>query len=234
MNNRTANGFTLIELLAVIAAIAILLSILLIAVARVTDSARRVESISNLRQIHMLHQLWIQDNNNQVEVFRGGSGVIRAWGWQIWLGGYTKDRNVFFPPSTPPASSNSFDGWHTYGMNLSRTGPVDVTKPTGDNYSNFTENVETGIMRITYNRIENPANYLLFAETRMISNPDLGFMRFENAWASWNSGGIKLDRDGEALGVFLDGSAGRIDQDRLRQFGFTRVLDSENNALNLQ
>lgn len=217
----------------VILVLGILLSLVILAIPQVFDMAQRTKSLSNLRQIHTLHQLWLQDNNHRVDVFRGGSGIVRSWGWQIWLGEYTQDKSVFFAPSRPPRSATGFDGWHTYGMNLSRVGPVNVDKAEGDNYSDFTENIETGIMRIYYNRIEDSANYLLFAETSLISNPDLGFMRFENARSSWNSGGIRLDSDGNALGVFLDGSAMRIDPDRLRQLGFTRVLDSENNPVSL-
>ncbi len=235
MKHYSHSGFTLIEFIVGIAVIGVLVSILLLSVSRVLETAQRFSSIGNLRQIHLLHQLWLQDKDYQVDVFRGGSGVVNAWGWQIWLGGYTQDQSVFFAPSRPPRTTGpgQFDGWHTYGMNLSMTGPVDVTLPQGDHYSNFTENVEVGIMRINYNRIEKPADYLLFAETSLISNPDRGFMRFENARAAWNSGGIRLDRDGQALGVFLSGNAGRIDQDRLRQLGFTRVLDGDNKVMDL-
>lgn len=74
-------GFTLIELLAVIAIIGILAAILIPVVGRVRDAARQSGCVSNLRQISMAIQLYIEDHNGMTppsrdENFSGGSRTI--------------------------------------------------------------------------------------------------------------------------------------------------------------
>jgi len=59
---RALRAFTLIELLTVIAIIGILAAILIPTVARVRGSARTAQSLSNLRQISLGAQLYMDDN----------------------------------------------------------------------------------------------------------------------------------------------------------------------------
>ncbi len=64
--NRTA--FTLIELLVVIAIIAVLAALLLPVISRATESGRSTACLSNLRQIGVVLQLYVQDNDNKMPV----------------------------------------------------------------------------------------------------------------------------------------------------------------------
>ena len=63
-------AFTLIELLLVIAIIGILAALLLPVLGRTKESARATACLSNLHQVGIALQLYVQDNNNKLPVMR--------------------------------------------------------------------------------------------------------------------------------------------------------------------
>lgn len=63
---KSARGFTLIELLVVIAIIAVLASLLLPALSRAKRSARSAACLSNLHQIGLALDLYVQDHNDRL------------------------------------------------------------------------------------------------------------------------------------------------------------------------
>jgi prepilin-type N-terminal cleavage/methylation domain-containing protein/prepilin-type processing-associated H-X9-DG protein len=95
-------GFTLIELLVVIAVITILASILLPVFAQARDAARRANCISNLKQIALAHQMYVQDNDEALPSWY----IVGPQGYQIWteyLSPYYRDPRILDEGLTSPA-----------------------------------------------------------------------------------------------------------------------------------
>src|SRR5690606_30190470 len=103
-------GFTLIELLVVIAIISILSAILFPVFARARENARRASCISNMKQIGLGWNMYIQDyDENMVTYaypsFPGGTHVWQ-YGWQAALFPYIKSAQVFICPSASKISTS--------------------------------------------------------------------------------------------------------------------------------
>lgn len=78
-----ACGFTLVELLVVIGIIAVLISILLPSLSRARAQANSTRCMSNLRQIAIYEQMYINDFHGYV--LPGNMGSV-SWEWGDWYG----------------------------------------------------------------------------------------------------------------------------------------------------
>ena len=68
-----SRSFTLVELLVVLAIISVLASLLLPVISKAKAAGRATACLSNLRQIGIALQLYVQDNNNRLPVMRDKS-----------------------------------------------------------------------------------------------------------------------------------------------------------------
>ncbi len=79
---RKFKGFTLIELLVVIAIVSVLISFLLPALLEAKATAKRCVCISNLKQLYLATNLYLQDNDDVFFPFFVTKGPDRLW----WFG----------------------------------------------------------------------------------------------------------------------------------------------------
>jgi prepilin-type N-terminal cleavage/methylation domain-containing protein len=98
-SHSTPKAFTLIELLVVIAIIAILAAMLLPALAKAKEKAKQANCLSNLKQIGVALNLYIEDNNN----FYPLASDSAIGGTNIW----TTSLQAYLPLSRGPGGGSS-------------------------------------------------------------------------------------------------------------------------------
>jgi prepilin-type N-terminal cleavage/methylation domain-containing protein len=104
--SRRRNGFTLIELLVVIAIIAILAAILFPVFAQAREKARTTTCISNLKQIGLANNMYVQDYDEHFPF--AGREWPQASFIDVWngLGPYIKNQEMFLCKSDPSPAWN--------------------------------------------------------------------------------------------------------------------------------
>lgn len=139
-------GFTLIELLVVIAIISLLAAILFPVFARARENARKAACMSNLKQIGLAIDMYVQDYDETypMAIMDTPTGVKYAY-WYELLAPYIKNTQVFFCPTAGQILQSGAQrndggyGWNACGMSYSFTG-------TGFGYSDYPQPAYGGQM----------------------------------------------------------------------------------------
>jgi prepilin-type N-terminal cleavage/methylation domain-containing protein len=92
--NERHKGFTLIELLVVVAIIVLLLAILLPSLQKVKSLARRISCQSNLKNIALAWEMYLNDNNGSF--YQNINANLNYGGWQGMVGWSNRPLNYYF------------------------------------------------------------------------------------------------------------------------------------------
>jgi prepilin-type processing-associated H-X9-DG protein/prepilin-type N-terminal cleavage/methylation domain-containing protein len=167
-----AGAFTLVELLVVVAIIGILAALLLPAASRSQASARRVQCVSNLRQLGLAARLYWDENEDQAFRYRRGATNDGVVYWFGWLGNGREGERAFDPAQGAlyshlggkgvelcPALNAALRGFkrkatgaaYGYGYNLCLSAPRDQPP-------------------VNLNRLSQPAGLVLLADAAQVND----------------------------------------------------------------
>jgi prepilin-type N-terminal cleavage/methylation domain-containing protein len=146
MRKKYSRAFTLIELLVVIAIIVILAAIFVPALTSALEKAKATKDMSNLRQIGMATQLYMNDN----------SGVLfsTSGSWMSQL--YNAD--------PPPAAPKYLSSWGVFVSPFDRPASPRTSSPNNANSAvSYGINATSGVIGMSADKISKPSVFIVFA-----------------------------------------------------------------------
>ena len=169
------SAFTLIELLVVIAIISIIAAILFPVFAQVREKAREVTCVSNMRQIGISVQEYLQDYDETMPIFTmydlmpgqsypGQTGFLPQRGVEVELQPYIKSTDIFHCPDDNGDPSTAGKPYYTVFGSSYRFGTRVYTDVAG--YSSQNDSLLTTTNVVTY------AQFIEPADTRIMRDED--------------------------------------------------------------
>jgi prepilin-type N-terminal cleavage/methylation domain-containing protein/prepilin-type processing-associated H-X9-DG protein len=147
-------AFTLIEVVVVMAIIIILAAILIPSLRSALESAKATKDLSNLRQLAMATQLYMNDN----------SGVLfsTSGSWMSQL--YNAD--------PPPAAPKYLSSWGVFVSPFDRPASPRTSSPNNANSAvSYGINATAGVVGLSADRISKPAVFIVFAPAQRSGTP---------------------------------------------------------------
>ena len=151
---KSRRGFTLIELLVVISIIALLVAILMPALQKARSMARRTACQSNLRQITLGWQMYLEDNNDRF--YQGVNANLNYGGWEGLLQWKPRPLNEYL--DLEPVITNQ-SGAEAFNCPADRGGLPGYAEHI-TSYVQFGTSYQTNIMLIGPDQVPVPAGEL--------------------------------------------------------------------------
>src|SRR5438477_9115992 len=146
-NSYFSRAFTLIELIVVLAIIAMLISIIYPMYTSMSERAKATKDMSNLRQIGLATQLYMNDN--------GGVLFSTTASWMSQL--YNAD-----PPPAPPKYLSS---WGVFVSPFDRPASPRTSSPNDAN-SAVSYGINLGVIGMSAAKISKPSVFIVFASAQ--------------------------------------------------------------------
>jgi prepilin-type N-terminal cleavage/methylation domain-containing protein/prepilin-type processing-associated H-X9-DG protein len=207
-NTKGRRAFTVIELLVVMAVITLLAALLIPALNSAFERARRIQCLSNIRQVGLAFQIYAQDTNDRLPDCTTNNPAFHGayWPWDLHtnlvneLESYGAVRNILYCPSNPDMNDDRHWNFWRYDPN-----PIRVM-----GYVFLLDGItqvppELGRKRMSGDGAETPSRTELALDALPSQNDN--FLHIQGKW---------LDRSSHVRGtrplggniLFLDGHAG--------------------------
>lgn len=209
---RTIRAFTLVELLVVLSVIAILAALVLPVLSRSKSSARRIQCVSNLRQLGLAGQMYWDENGGRAFRWRGGATNGGQVFWFGWLENGGEGKRSFDPTQGALFPYLSGRGVEVCPA-LNYIQPRFKLKATGASFGygyNLGLSAPAGQPPVSVHRITRPTEFVFLADAAQVNtfqfpaspeNPMLEEFYYVNT----NEATAHFRHTRTANGVFVDG-----------------------------
>jgi len=172
MVRNSPRAFTLIELLVVIGIIAIIAALAVPALTRAIERAKATKDMSNLRQIGMATQLYMNDNN----------GVLFSTAPPSWM-------SQLYNADPPPATPKYISSWGVFVSPFDRPASPRTSSPNNANSAvSYGINGTSGVIGMSADKISKPSVFIVFAPAQA-SGPAVNFQGIGNTTSQANLAG---------------------------------------------
>ena len=153
-NSCFARAFTIIELIIVLGVIAVMMSFAYPAYVGMSERAKATKDMSNLRQIGMATQLYMNDN----------SGVLFSTAPPSWM-------SQLYNADPPPATPKYLSSWGVFVSPFDRPVSPRTSSPENANSAvSYGINGTSGVIGMSADKISKPSVFIVFAPAQALGS----------------------------------------------------------------